>query len=71
MRNIIAAVLCIGGLVLLLGAAGDSDRGTGTYILGRAVWGIVVLTAGVISSKRKPQCTPREKADNNIPERSE
>lgn len=42
----ITALLALVGFLLLLGAAGDSDRGAGTHIQERAAAGVVLLAAG-------------------------
>ena len=51
MRQKLTAACVLVGLLLLLGAAGDSDRGTGIYIFERALSGGVLLTAGAIRTK--------------------
>ena len=49
----IPPTLIILGIVLLLGAAGDSDCGTGQYILARAVIGVSMAAVGCIMQHTK------------------
>ena len=44
----IPPALIIVGMILLLGAAGDSDCGTGQYILARAIIGVFMAAVGCI-----------------------
>lgn len=53
MRQKLTAACVLVGLLLLLGAAGDSDRSTGIYIFERAIAGVVLLTAGAILNRRR------------------
>ena len=49
----IPPTLIIVGIILLLGAAGDSDCGTGQYILARAVIGVSMAAVGCIMQHTK------------------
>lgn len=49
----IPPTLIIVGIILLLGAAGDSDCGTGRYILARAVIGVSMAAVGCIMQHTK------------------
>lgn len=53
MRKTLTAACFLVGLLLLLGAAGDSDRQTGAYIFERAGAGAALLAAGIAMNWRK------------------
>ena len=53
MRKTLTVACFLVGLLLLLGAAGDSDRQTGAYIFERAGAGAVLLAAGIAMNWRK------------------
>ena len=52
MRKGIGIAVGVCGFLLLLGAAGYSDTGTGAYILSRGVAGVILLAAGVAMAQR-------------------
>ena len=53
MKKYIPPTLIIVGMILLLGAAGDSDCGTGQYILARAITGVSMAAVGCIMQHTK------------------
>ena len=58
----ITALLALVGFLLLLGAAGDSDRGAGTHIQERAAAGVVLLAAGTFGHKKSALSSQPTKA---------
>ena len=51
MKQKLPAIIGIVGGVIALGAVGDADCGTGLYIIGRAVIGIIMVSVGIIWAK--------------------
>ena len=73
MMRYITALLALVGFLLLLGAAGDSDRGAGTHIPERAASGVVLLAAGTFGHKKsalssQPTKARRKSATHTQPE---
>lgn len=46
MNQKLPAIIGIAGFVIFLGAVGDADCGTGSYIIERAVIGVIMVIVG-------------------------
>ena len=51
MNQKLPAIIGIAGFVIFLGAEGDATCNTGSYIIGRAVIGVIMVSVGIIWAK--------------------